>query len=284
MTTIDATATRERATGRQKKHTAPSTAVARPKNGPVVAGTVSPLTMLNAAIQQNVDLEKLTQLTALYERWEANEAKKAFISALNAFKVEPPSLVKNKRVHFDTSRGATDYTHATLDNVSINIGKALSKHGLSHRWDVEQMQGGVIRVTCVLTHERGHSERVPLEGVPDTSGSKNSIQAVGSTVTYLQRYTLLAATGMAVQDQDDDGRGASQGKKPEGSGAGAGEPRQPEGKTAYTDDEFAEKLKTWGQLMADRKKTAAQIIATVQSKRTLTPGQIKKIRDKEPKE
>jgi len=89
---------------------------------------------------------------------------------------------------------------------------------------------------------------------------------------------------MAVQDQDDDGRGASQGKKPEGSGAGAGEPRQPEGKTAYTDDEFAEKLKTWGQLMADRKKTAAQIIATVQSKRALSPGQIKQIQDKEPKE
>jgi hypothetical protein len=53
----------------------------------------------------------------------------------------------------------------------------------------------------------GHSERTPLEASPDASGGKNGIQAVGSTVTYLQRYTLLSATGMAVQDQDDDGRG-----------------------------------------------------------------------------
>lgn len=68
----------------------------------------------------------------------------------------------------------------------------------------------MIRVTCVLTHSRGHSERVWLQAARDDSGNKNSIQAVGSTVTYLQRYTLLAATGMAVQDQrDDDGAGGA---------------------------------------------------------------------------
>jgi hypothetical protein len=56
----------------------------------------------------------------------------------------------------------------------------------------------------------GHSEEgAVLEGAPDTSGSKNSIQAVGSTVSYLERYTLLAATGLAAKDQDDDGRGGA---------------------------------------------------------------------------
>jgi hypothetical protein len=99
------------------------------------------------------------------------------------------------------------YRHATLDNVSGLIGEALAAVGISHRWETEQLDGGQIRVTCVLTHERGHSERVPLQASPDSSGAKNSIQAVGSTVTYLQRYTLLAATGMAVKDQDNDGAG-----------------------------------------------------------------------------
>ena len=32
-----------------------------------------------------------------------------------------------------------------------------------------------IAVTCVLTHEMGHSEETTLEALPDTSGSKNSI-------------------------------------------------------------------------------------------------------------
>jgi hypothetical protein len=52
----------------------------------------------------------------------------------------------------------------------------------------------------------GHSESTSLTAAPDTSGSKNSIQAVGSTITYLERYTLLALTGLAAQGQDDDGQ------------------------------------------------------------------------------
>ena len=86
---------------------------------------------------------------------------------------------------------------------------ALTKHDLSFRWETDNGTEGLIRVTCVLTHEMGHSERTMLQATPDTSGKKNPIQAIGSTVTYLQRYTLLAATGMAVQGQDDDGRGAA---------------------------------------------------------------------------
>ncbi len=44
-----------------------------------------------------------------------------------------------------------------------------------------------------------------MSASPDTSGSKNSIQAIGSTVSYLQRYTLFAILGLASTDQDNDG-------------------------------------------------------------------------------
>ena len=44
----------------------------------------------------------------------------------------------------------------------------------------------------------------------DTSGSKNSIQAIGSTVSYLERYTLYAILGLASADQDDDGHSAAE--------------------------------------------------------------------------
>lgn len=167
------------------------------------APAITPMAMLQIAVQQGADLDKLEKLMQLQERWEASEARKAFVSAMSAFKANPPELFKNKHVKF----GNTEYDHATLDNVSIAIGEALSKHGLSHRWETSQADGK-IKVTCVITHNLGHSEEVSLESTADTSGAKNSIQAIGSTVTYLQRYTLLAATGMAVQDQDDDGKGS----------------------------------------------------------------------------
>jgi hypothetical protein len=169
---------------------------------------VTPMALLQVAMAQGADLQKLEKLMELQERWEANEARKAFTEALSSFKANPPELTKNKTVGFDTSKGRTEYKHATLDQVSLKIGQALSQHGLSHRWDVKQ-DAGQVTVTCVLTHRQGHSEAVTMSGSPDTSGTKNSIQAVGSTVTYLQRYTLLAATGMAVKDQDNDGAGAA---------------------------------------------------------------------------
>lgn len=174
---------------------------------PVTAVTINPMQMIAQAVAQGADVDKLSKLMDLQERWQKEEARKAFVQALNAFKDNPPDIFKNKSVYHS---GTFKYKHATLDNASGAIGAALAEHKISHRWDTEQREGGVIRVTCVLTHELGHSERTPLEASPDQSGGKNSIQAVGSTVTYLQRYTLLAATGMAVQDQDDDGR---QGKR-----------------------------------------------------------------------
>lgn len=164
----------------------------------------NPLALLDKAIARGLDPATLKALMDLSDRHNATEARKAFVRALNIFKQNPPEIFKNKAVSFGQGKAA--YKHATLDNVSSAIGRALSVVGISHRWDTEQLEGGLIRVTCVLTHSLGHSERTPLQAMPDTSGSKNSIQAVGSTVTYLQRYTLLAATGMAVQDQDDDGR------------------------------------------------------------------------------
>lgn len=157
-----------------------------------------------ASLDPHFDVAKLEQLLAVKERWEANEARKAFVVALCEFKANPPEIIKNKHVSF----GSTAYVHATLDKVSDSIGKALSIYRLSHRWEVEQPEKGIIRVTCILTHALGHSERVSIVGVADDSGSKNIIQAIGSTITYLQRYTLLAATGTAAKGQDDDGREA----------------------------------------------------------------------------
>lgn len=165
----------------------------------------TPNTLLRLAVEQGADLERLEKLMELQQRWEANEARKAWVAAMNAFKANPPVLTKNRRVQF----GNTVYNHASLDEAVRVITEGLSAHGLSHRWTVEQLDGGMVRVTCVITHEMGHSESTSMQAGADSSGSKNSIQAIGSTVTYLERYTLLAATGLAAKGMDDDGNGAS---------------------------------------------------------------------------
>jgi hypothetical protein len=159
----------------------------------------NPMTILEVALQQNADVEKLMQLWALQKDWEENEARREYNEAIAQFKRNPPEINKNKHVEF----GNTKYDHATLDHITDAITKSLSAVGITHRWDTQQ-NGPEIAVTCVLTHQRGHSERTVLKAAPDASGSKNSIQAIASAVTYLQRYTLLAATGMAARGTDND--------------------------------------------------------------------------------
>ena len=172
---------------------------------PVTGQQITPMDMLNMAVSQNADLDKMEKLMALHERWQANEAKKAYVVAMGAFKADPPTIYKEKTVSFETTKGTTTYTHALLENAAELIGSALTKHGLSFHWNCDQLEGGIVKVTCVITHVQGHSESVPLQAGLDQSGGKNNIQALGSTITYLQRYTLFAATGMAAKGVDDDG-------------------------------------------------------------------------------
>lgn len=183
------------------------TAVATQQTRAVAAtpsGTVAPADLLRYALENGADLDRLEKLMELQQRYEENEARKAYVAAMAEFKMNPPQIVKDKLVQFS----GTSYTHATLGNVTSAIVEGLAKHGFSHRWDTEQ-QGAQVVVTCILTHRKGHSERTTLSAAKDDSGKKNNIQQVASAITYLQRYTLLAATGLATHDQvDDDGAGA----------------------------------------------------------------------------
>jgi hypothetical protein len=162
----------------------------------------SPAELIRAAVAGKADLQQLKELLAIQRDYEANEARKAYHKAMAAFKANPPKIEKDRQVAY----GNTKYSHASLANVTEKISVELSKYGLSASWTTKT--NGVVSVTCKITHELGHSEETTLSAASDTSGSKNAIQAIGSTITYLERYTLLALTGLATYDQDDDGQAA----------------------------------------------------------------------------
>lgn len=163
--------------------------------------------LIELAITSNADVDRLDQLLALKERYDREEARKAFTRAMAAFKAEAIVIKKDKHIQFPHNDGAgeTNYWHATLGNI-INLAvPAMAKHGLSHRW-VSRQGDGAIHMKCVITHCDGHSEETPdWSAQADGSGKKNPIQQVASTKTYLQRYTFLEATGLAVEEQDNDG-------------------------------------------------------------------------------
>lgn len=167
------------------------------------SGPVTPMVLLQMAVSQGADLEKIEKFMDMQDRFEANEARKAFNNAMAGFKSEAPEIVKDASVSYETDKGVTSYDHATLANIVSAVSPILSKYDLSHKWQTKQGDGGV-HVTCIIAHKMGHSEETPLHAAPDTSGGKNAIQSLGSTVSYLERYTLLAALGLAVKGQDND--------------------------------------------------------------------------------
>lgn len=175
-----------------------------------VSAPATPAGLLQIAVQRGASLDELQKLMDLQERFEANEARKAYVAAMAQFKQNPPEIIKDKKVGYESKDGSgfVGYTHASIGNITSAIVEGLAKHGFSHRWETKQIDGGQIVVTCIITHQLGHSESTTLQSSRDDSGKKNNIQAMASTVTYLQRYTLLAATGLATKDDpfDDDGK------------------------------------------------------------------------------
>lgn len=167
----------------------------------------TPADIVLYAMQNGADIAQIEKFMDLQMKWEADQARKAFVADMAEFKKSPPEIVKDKQVGFMGKDGFIGYSHATLGNVTEAIVAGLARCGFSHRWDTEQAGANIV-VTCILTHKLGHSERTSLTAAKDDSGKKNQIQQMASTITYLQRYTLLAATGVATKDQgDDDGAG-----------------------------------------------------------------------------
>lgn len=163
-----------------------------------------PMASAIAALQAGMSIEQMQGIMSLQKDWESNEARKSYVADMAAFKLNPPEIYKTKSVSFS---GAA-YMHATLGDVAKAIVDSLARHGFSHSWETSQA-AGLITVKCKITHRLGHSECTSMEATADQSGKKNAIQAVASSITYMQRYTLLAACGLATMDlTDDDGQGA----------------------------------------------------------------------------
>lgn len=165
----------------------------------------TPTDLIAQAINSNLDIDKLERLLAMKERWDKEQARKAFFESLSAFQEECPDLRKTKAVHYKRDEPAA-YHYAPLSDIDRQIKPLLKKHGLSKRFEIVQDGDKIKGVTCIVTHILGHSESTTMPTITDKSGGKNDIQAIGSGVQYGQRYALIAALGLTTADQDIDGR------------------------------------------------------------------------------
>jgi hypothetical protein len=160
------------------------------------------LEILQQAMAKGINVEQIKLLQEMHRESEANEARKAFYRALAEFKKVPINVTKDKKNLQYESR------YTSIGNLVNTVNPIMAQFGLNATWRIDQSKQ--IEVTCILSHTLGHCESVPMSGPPDTSGKKNELQQIKSTVTYLKSATFQAVTGVIADDAnlDDDGNAA----------------------------------------------------------------------------
>lgn len=117
----------------------------------------------------------------------------AFVKAQRAF---GPALKTSTNPHFRSK-------YADLSNCIEAVIEALNANGIGLMQRTYESKDGVM-VETVFVHESGEVMECGLLHVP---AGKQDPQGYGSALTYARRYSLLAATGLAPED--DDGNSAS---------------------------------------------------------------------------
>lgn len=172
-------------------------------------GEVSPIVSENAAVMAiieraalnpDVDAAKMDQLFALQEKVLARNARTAYFRALAEMAGALPAVAEKGKGHNQTK-------YAKWEDIQAKITPVLGQFGfaLSFRTKVEDK---AIRITAILAHREGHTEENELLLPADNSGSKNAVQAVGSSITYGFRYTACALLNIQTGVTDDDGQAA----------------------------------------------------------------------------
>ena len=162
--------------------------------------------VISLAIEQKADLATIEKFMDLRDRWEKNEARKAYFLALSEFKKEIICVKKDKENKQYSSK------YASEDSLMNTVNPILGKYGLSATFEFDQTNPDLLKVTCFLTHSSGHREAIFLSGGLDKSGAKNPLQQLKSTDTYLRKALYSAITGISASndDADDDGNSSSE--------------------------------------------------------------------------
>lgn len=163
------------------------------------------MTLIDLAVEKGATVEQIEKLWKLHLEVEANKARKAFHAAFAEFKSE---AIKIQRSRMYTDGPLKGKKYAELHSIIDAITPALSRHGLSLSWKLTVDKPEWMEETCTLTHVLGHSESSSMGSPPDTGPGRNTVQARGSTDTYLKKYTAKSVCGLAEEGDDNDGQGA----------------------------------------------------------------------------
>lgn len=161
-----------------------------------------------AARDSSIDIDKMERLLAMQERIVARGAVEAYNAAFSEMQLEMPEIDEHGKIKTGSGDQAqVRSTFAMFEDINVVVKPILAKHGfgLSFRTATTANKA---KITAILMHRAGHREETDMELDADTSGGKNGVQALGSSISYGKRYTMCAILNITTRGLDDDGKRA----------------------------------------------------------------------------
>lgn len=165
-----------------------------------------------AALNPNVDIDKMERLIEMQERVMARNSKGAYAAALASMQAELPVIAERGKIivrdKSNQEKIIQSTSYALWEDINEAIKPALAEHGFALSFRTGIAPDGKLTVTGILSHRDGHSEETTMALPHDSTGSKNAVQAVGSSTSYGKRYTASALLNITSRGEDDDGSAA----------------------------------------------------------------------------
>ena len=162
--------------------------------------------IISAASNEAVNIDKLERLMAMHKDLRADSARVAYLAALSEMQDELPIIKERGSIKIG-GNNSPGQGYALWEDINREIKPVLKKHGFALSFRTGQEDGKIV-VTGILSHRAGHSEETTMHLPLDSSGSKNAVQAVGSSTSYGKRYTAGALLNFTSTGEDDDGNAA----------------------------------------------------------------------------
>lgn len=169
-----------------------------------------------AARDPSVDIDKMERLMKMHQDAQARTSKVAYDAALAVMQPKLPIIERRGKIevrekdHAGKRTGALQQStpYALWEDINESIRPILAEHGFALSFRTGLATDGKITVTGILSHRDGHREETTMILPHDSTGSKNAVQAVGSSTSYGKRYTAIALLNITSRGDDDDGAAA----------------------------------------------------------------------------
>jgi hypothetical protein len=171
------------------------------------------LAMIANAATRPETIPAIRELNELRVAEIQRQARVAYSADFAQMQPKLPTIDRNGHIEIREKDAKTGKRDGDVQQSSpyaywADILEACSPHMLEHGFGIsfrhKTADDGKIIVTGILEHRDGHREENSIALIHETSGSKNPVQAIGSSLSYGMRYMGIMLLGVASKEHDDN--------------------------------------------------------------------------------